>query len=115
MAGGLKAHGIRCIGNLVVLGDVDADFVRAEGNGGVLFARQLSCRVNDNPQLALHARLVAESATHATRPSDPKRSSPESLLVEGLVQQDSASGRAELDYPELERRRMAKQPVFRGT
>ncbi|NBD08346.1 MULTISPECIES: hypothetical protein [Corallococcus] len=119
VAGGLKAHGVRCIGNLVVLGDIEADFVRAEGNGGILFARQVSCRLYDNPHLAVHSRVVAESAVYErgsekTRPSGVQGVSPESLLAEGLVQKEPGSDRAILDYEEIERRGATRQPVFRG-
>lgn len=119
VAGGLKAHGVRCLGNLVVLGDIEVDFARAEGNGGIIFAQQLSCRLYDNPQLAVHARVVAESAVYErggekTRRSGTQGVPPESLLVEGLVQNEPGSGRAILAYDEIERRGATKQPVFRG-
>ncbi|MBJ6763339.1 hypothetical protein JGU66_21450 [Myxococcaceae bacterium JPH2] len=114
VAGDLKAAGIRCLGNLVVLGDIEVEFLRAEGNGGLIFARQLSCRVYDNPQLAVHSRVVAESSIYErTQPSGTSKVSPESLLMEGLIHPDPEFGRAKVDYDELERRQESSQPVFR--
>ncbi|RJS22374.1 hypothetical protein DRW03_13665 [Corallococcus sp. H22C18031201] len=114
VAGDLKAVGIRCLGNLVVLGDIEVEFVRAEGNGGLVFARQLSCRVYDNQQLAVHSRVVAESSIYeSTQSPGVQKVSPESLLVEGLIRKEPETGRAMLDYDELTRRQEANQPVFR--
>ncbi|MGN6104440.1 MAG: hypothetical protein ACTHU0_04995 [Kofleriaceae bacterium] len=118
VAGDLVAHGLRCLGNVVVLGEIDAEIVLGLGNGGLVAASQLSCRIYDNPQLAVHARVSARAAVYDrdgdwTRPAGAPLVAVEALLAEGLVQRDPETQRAVIDYGELERRRQRGGQIFR--